>query len=433
MAERIGILVVNQISASGLSRLPPEIYEVGKDVADPVAILVRSADLHKAAIPASVRAIGRAGAGTNNIPVAAMSARGVPVFNAPGANANAVKELVLAGMLMAARQIAPALRFVGALDTGTADLDKAVEDGKKAFAGYELCGQTLGIIGLGKIGCLVADAAIKLGMNVLGYDPDITVDAAWSLPSQVRRATSVDDVLKQAQFVTLHVPLVEATRHLVNDANIGLMRPGAVLLNFSREGVVGDGAVLDALAAGRLGQYVCDFPGKALHGHAGVIALPHLGASTREAEDNCAVMVVDQLRDYLEHGNLDERGQLPAGDDGARVGLPRRHRQRQRAEHARPDLDRDGAGRAQHPQHGQQVARRDGVHAGRRRQPGAARGAGEPRRDRRRARGALPARRPDSVRRAAGAAAAWPPRPPGTRRAPGARARCRSTRPPPRR
>ena len=304
MAERIGILVVNQISASGLSRLPPEIYEVGKDVADPVAILVRSADLHKATIAASVRAIGRAGAGTNNIPVAAMSARGVPVFNAPGANANAVKELVLAGMLMAARQIAPALRFVGALDTGTGDLDKAVEEGKKAFAGYELSGQTLGIIGLGKIGCLVADAAIKLGMNVLGYDPDITVDAAWSLPSQVRRATSVNDVLKQAQFVTLHVPLVEATRHLVNDANIGLMRPGAVLLNFSREGVVGDSAVLAALAAGRLGQYVCDFPGKPLHGHPGVIALPHLGASTREAEDNCAVMVVDQLRDYLEHGNL---------------------------------------------------------------------------------------------------------------------------------
>jgi len=304
MAERIGILVVNQISASGLSRLPPEIYEVGKDVADPVAILVRSADLHRAAIPASVRAIGRAGAGTNNIPVAAMSARGVPVFNAPGANANAVKELVLAGMLMAARQIAPALRFVGALDTGTADLDKAVEEGKKAFAGYELSGQTLGIIGLGKIGCLVADAAIKLGMNVLGYDPDITVDAAWSLPSQVRRATSVNDVLKQAQFVTLHVPLVEATRHLVNDANIGLMRPGAVLLNFSREGVIADSAVLDALASQRLGQYVCDFPGAALHGHPQVVALPHLGASTREAEDNCAVMVVDQLRDYLEHGNL---------------------------------------------------------------------------------------------------------------------------------
>ncbi len=311
MAERLGILVINQISASGLSRLPAETYRVGKDVADPAAILVRSADLHVMAIPASVRAIGRAGAGTNNIPVEAMSERGVPVFNAPGANANAVKELVLAGMLMAARQIAPALRFVGALDTAGPDLDKAVEEGKKAFAGYELAGQTLGIIGLGKIGCLVADAAIKLGMNVLGFDPDITVDAAWSLPSQVRRATSVNDVLKQAQFVTLHVPLVEATRHLVNDANIGLMRPGAVLLNFSRDGVVSDSAVVDALASQRLGQYVCDFPGAALHGHAQVIALPHLGASTREAEDNCAVMVVDQLRDYLEHGNLTNAVNFP--------------------------------------------------------------------------------------------------------------------------
>ncbi|MDQ6628462.1 MAG: 3-phosphoglycerate dehydrogenase family protein [Pseudomonadota bacterium] len=304
MAERLGVLVINQISASGLARLPAETYRVGKDVTDPVAILVRSADLHGMAIPASVRAIGRAGAGTNNIPVEAMSERGVPVFNAPGGNANAVKELVLAGMLMAARQIAPALRFVGALGTAMPDLDKAVEQGKKAFAGYELAGRTLGVIGLGKIGCLVADAAIKLGMNVLGFDPEITVDAAWSLPSQVRRAASVDDVLRQAHFVTLHVPLLEATRHLVNDVNIGLMRPGAVLLNFSRDGVVSDAAVLAALAADRLGQYVCDFPSATLLGQARVVALPHLGASTSEAEENCAVMVVDQLRDYLEHGNL---------------------------------------------------------------------------------------------------------------------------------
>jgi D-3-phosphoglycerate dehydrogenase / 2-oxoglutarate reductase len=311
MVERLGVLVLNQISAAGLSRLPAEHYRVGKDVADPVAILVRSADLHEVAIARSVQAIGRAGAGTNNIPVDAMSKRGIPVFNAPGANANAVKELVLAGMLLAARQIAPALRFVGTLDVGADDLDRVVEDGKKAFAGYELAGQTLGIVGLGKIGCLVADAAIKLGMYVLGYDPDITVDAAWSLPSQVRRATSVNEVLKQAQFVTLHVPLVEATRHLVNDANIGLMRPGAVLLNFSRDGVVADSAVLEAIAANRLGQYVCDFPGAALLGSPRVIALPHLGASTREAEDNCAVMVVDQLRDYLEHGNVTNAVNFP--------------------------------------------------------------------------------------------------------------------------
>ncbi|MDP3085791.1 MAG: phosphoglycerate dehydrogenase, partial [Rubrivivax sp.] len=255
-------------------------------------------------IPASVRAIARAGAGTNNIPVAALSARGVPVFNAPGANGNAVKELVLAGMLMAARNLAPALRFAAALDVNATDLEKTIEDGKKAFAGYELAGQTLGVVGLGKIGCLVADAAIKLGMDVLGYDPEITVDAAWSLPSAVRRATSVNEVLKQAQFVSLHVPLVEATRHLVNDANIGLMRPGAVLLNFSREGVVSSSAVAEALASQRLANYVCDFPGPALHGVAQVVALPHLGASTREAEENCAVMAVDQLRDFLEHGNV---------------------------------------------------------------------------------------------------------------------------------
>jgi len=311
MAERPGILVLNQVSATGLSRLPAELYRAGKDVADPVAILVRSADLHAVEIAASVRAIGRAGVGTNNIPVDAMSKRGIPVFNAPGANANAVKELVLAGMLLAARRIAPALGFVGALDAAAPDLDRVVEDGKKAFAGYELCGQTLGIVGLGKIGCLVADAAIKLGMHVLGYDPDITVDAAWSLPSQVRRASSVAEVLRNAQFVTLHVPLVDATRHLVNDSNIGLMRPGAVLLNFSRDGVVADQAVVAALAADRLGHYVCDFPSTALHGQPRVIALPHLGASTREAEDNCAVMVVDQLRDYLEHGNVTNAVNFP--------------------------------------------------------------------------------------------------------------------------
>ena len=311
MAERFGVLVLNAISASGLSRLPAAGYRVGKDIAAPDAILVRSADLHGMDIPASVRAIGRAGAGTNNIPVAALSARGVPVFNAPGANANAVKELVLAGMFIAARQIAPALRFVDALDVASPDLDKTVEDGKKAFAGYELQGQTLGIVGLGKIGCLVADAAIKLGMNVLGYDPDITVDAAWSLPAQVKRAASVNDVLRSSQFVTLHVPLVEATRGLVNDANIGLMRSSAVLLNFSREGVVDNQAVLGALNGDGLASYVCDFPHASLHRHPRVVALPHLGASTREAEENCAVMVVDQLRDYLEHGQVSHAVNFP--------------------------------------------------------------------------------------------------------------------------
>jgi D-3-phosphoglycerate dehydrogenase len=302
--RRLQVLVLNQVSASGLKRLPVETYSVGKDIAAPDAVLVRSADMHAMDIPASVKAIGRAGAGTNNIPVPAMSARGVPVFNAPGANANAVKELVLAGMLLAARNLPAALRFVAALDAKLPDLHRTVEEGKKAFAGYELAGHTLGIVGLGKIGCLVADAAIKIGMDVLGFDPDITVDAAWSLPAQVKKAASVSEVLKGADFVTLHVPLVAATRNLVNADNIGQMREGAVLLNFSREGVVNEGAVLAALEHERLGFYVCDFPGAAINGHSRIITLPHLGASTREAEDNCAVMVADQLRDFLEHGNV---------------------------------------------------------------------------------------------------------------------------------
>jgi D-3-phosphoglycerate dehydrogenase / 2-oxoglutarate reductase len=215
-----------------------------------------------------------------------------------------VKELVLAGMLMASRNLAPAQRFVEQLDPAAKDLDKQVEDGKKSFAGYELAGQTLGIVGLGKIGCLVADAAIKLGMNVLGHDPEITVDAAWSLPSQVKKAASVAEVLRNSNFVTLHVPLVDATRDLVNEKNIALLKPGSVLLNFSREGVVNDAAVLASLGAQQLGWYVCDFPGPAILRHPKVVALPHLGASTREAEENCAVMVADQLRNYLEHGNI---------------------------------------------------------------------------------------------------------------------------------
>ncbi|HKX41271.1 MAG TPA: phosphoglycerate dehydrogenase [Burkholderiaceae bacterium] len=311
-AQRFRVLVLNQISAKGLKRLPAERYETSKDghhhahgtPADPDAILVRSADLHGFAIPASVKAIARAGAGVNNIPVAAMNARGVPVFNAPGANANAVKELVLAGMLLAARNLPDALRFVGGLDPKAPGMDKAVEDGKKAFAGFELAGHSLGVIGLGKVGCLVADAAIKLGMDVLGHDPHITVDAAWSLPSQVRKASSVNEVLKACDFVTLHVPLVEATRDMVNADNIALMRDGAVLMNFSREGVVSEPAALAALSNGKLGWYACDFPSPASHGHPRVIALPHLGASTREAEENCAVMVVDQLRAFLEHGDV---------------------------------------------------------------------------------------------------------------------------------
>jgi len=304
MAEQYAILVLNQVSQVGLKRLPAETYSVSKDAPRPDAILVRSADLHATPIADSVKAIGRAGAGTNNIPVTAMSKRGVPVFNAPGANANAVKELVLAGMLMAARNLVPAVQFVGGLRGDDEAVAKRIEDEKKRFAGVELPGHTLGVIGLGKIGSLVADAAIRLGMHVLGYDPDITVDAAWSLPSTVKKAHSIDEVLKGSHFVTLHVPLTAKTRGLIGAKDLAHLRPGAILLNFSREGIVREDAVLEALASHRLKAYVTDFPSAALAAQPGVIALPHLGASTREAEDNSAVMVVDQVRDYLEHGNI---------------------------------------------------------------------------------------------------------------------------------
>jgi D-3-phosphoglycerate dehydrogenase / 2-oxoglutarate reductase len=306
------ILVLNQISELGLRLLPAHRYQLGTTHEAPAAVLLRSADLHGRTLPASVRAVARAGAGTNNIPVAHLSARGVPVFNTPGANANAVKELVLAGMLMASRRLGPAMRFVAALNPADADMDRHVEEGKKAFAGAELAGHTLGIVGLGKVGCLVADAAIKLGMHVLGYDPHITVDAAWSLPASVRKAASVAEVLKNADHVTLHVPLMDSTRHLLNADSLALMRPDAVLLNFSRDAVVHEGDVIAALNNGRLGTYVCDFPSAAINRHERVIALPHLGASTREAEDNCAVMVVDQLRQFLEHGDIENAVNFPS-------------------------------------------------------------------------------------------------------------------------
>ena len=304
MADRYRILTLNNIAQVGLKRLPADRYDAGPKSEDPDAILVRSQDMHGLDIPARVRAIGRAGAGTNNIPVKKMSARGVPVFNAPGANANAVKELVIAGMLIGARNLLTATRFVDELAGDDETINTTVEAGKKNFAGVELPDQTLGVIGLGKIGSLVADAAIKLGMNVLGYDPHITVDAAWSLPSQVRKGNSVEEVLKSADFVTLHVPYVAATKNLINAERLALMAGNGILLNFSRDGIVDNSAVLAALAAKKLKYYVCDFPAQALIGKPGIIALPHLGASTREAEDNCAIMVVDELRDYLEHGNI---------------------------------------------------------------------------------------------------------------------------------
>jgi D-3-phosphoglycerate dehydrogenase len=304
MADPFRILTLNQISSIGLKRLPGARYVVGPQTDHPHAILVRSHDMHQMNIPESVKAIGRAGAGTNNIPVANMSRRGMPVFNAPGANANAVKELVVAGLLIAARNLVPAVKFVEGLDGDDKTIDKLVEDGKKQFSGSELPKHTLGVIGLGKIGSLVADAAIKLGMNVLGYDPEITVEAAWSLSSQVKKAHSIEEVLKNSEYVTLHVPLLDVTRNLINAERLKTMKHGAILLNFSRDGIVNNDAVLEALHSKRLRYYVCDFPARKLLGEPHVVALPHLGASTREAEENCAVMVVDQVRDFLENGNI---------------------------------------------------------------------------------------------------------------------------------
>jgi D-3-phosphoglycerate dehydrogenase len=298
------VLTLNNISPRGLERLPRERYEVGPEVRDPHAILVRSADMRSMPIPSSVLAVARAGAGTNNIPVDALSRHGVPVFNAPGANANAVKELVVAGLLLAARNICQAWAFARDLPGDDEAIERAVEQGKKRFVGFELPGRTLGVIGLGAVGVEVANSAEALGMKVLGYDPQITVQRAWQLSSGVQQAASLEDLFARADLATVHVPLLPETRGLVNAARLRLMRPGGVLLNFARSPIVDDAAVLAALDDGQLHAYVCDFPSARLTRHARVIALPHLGASTVEAEDNCAVMAAETLREFLEQGHI---------------------------------------------------------------------------------------------------------------------------------
>jgi D-3-phosphoglycerate dehydrogenase len=289
---------------AGLDRLPRDTYEVASEISHPDAILVRSAKMHDMGLADSVKAIGRAGAGVNNIPVPKMSARGIPVFNAPGANANAVKELVLAGMLMAARNIAQGWAFARGLSGEDAKINADVEQGKKQFVGFELPGRTLGVIGLGAIGVQVANAARALGMKVVGYDPTITVQRAWQLESDVQQALSVDDLLSRVDFVSFHVPLTDDTKHMINAARIRLMKKGAVLLNFARSGIIDDQAACAALDSGQLYAYVCDFPSNLLKDHPRVVTLPHLGASTKEAEDNCAIMVAEQVRSYLEDGNV---------------------------------------------------------------------------------------------------------------------------------
>ena len=298
------ILTLNSISTRGLERLPRDRYELASEIGNPDAVLLRSADMHSMNIPASVLAVARAGAGTNNIPVAALSKRGVPVFNAPGANANAVKELVLAGLFLAARNICQAWAYARELQGDDRSIDAAVEKGKKNFVGIELPGRTLGVVGLGAIGVEVCNSAQALGMKVLGYDPQITVARAWQLSSSVQQALSLDDLFARSDMVSVHVPILDATRGLINGARLRLMRPGGTVLNFARAPIVNEAELVAELDRGHLHAYICDFPTNALKKHPRAVTLPHLGASTVEAEDNCAVMVVDTLREFLEQGHI---------------------------------------------------------------------------------------------------------------------------------
>ena len=305
------ILTLNNISSQGLERLPRDSYEVSSECSKPDAILVRSFKMHEMQIPDSLIAVGRAGAGVNNIPLAKMSEKGIAVFNAPGANANAVKELVIGGMLLACRNLCQAWDYTNHLQGDDAQISKKVEEGKKKYVGFELPGRTLGVIGLGAIGVKVANAARALGMNVIGYDPGISVQSAWNLSADVQATSSVDDMMSKVDFITLHVPLIEATRNIINAERLAKMNHNGVILNFARDGIVDDEAVLAALESGHLHAYVTDFPSNLLKDKPGVIGLPHLGASTHEAEQNCAVMVADQLKDYLENGNVTNSVNFP--------------------------------------------------------------------------------------------------------------------------
>lgn len=305
------VLTLNNISAEGLERLPRQDYEVSSESSEPDAILLRSFKMHDMEIPDSLKAVGRAGAGVNNIPLDKMSGSGVAVFNAPGANANAVKELVIAGMLLACRNLCQAWEYTNHLQGTDAEISKKVEEGKKKYVGFELPGRTLGVIGLGAIGVKVANAARALDMNVIGYDPSISVKSAWNLSADVESASSVDEMMEKADFISLHVPLIPATKNIINAERLAKMAKGGVILNFARDGIVDDQAVLDALDSGHLHAFVTDFPSNLLKDKAGVIGLPHLGASTREAEQNCAVMVADQIKDYLENGNVTNSVNFP--------------------------------------------------------------------------------------------------------------------------
>ncbi|WP_323816455.1 phosphoglycerate dehydrogenase [Cellvibrio sp. NN19] len=308
------IKTYNAISVKGLNRFPRENYEVASDIGTPDAYILRSHKLHGEPLPESVKAVARAGAGTNNVPVEEYTKKGVVVFNSPGANANAVKELVLAGMLLGSRGIVSGMQYVNGLThmTDADEMSKLLEKEKSNFAGMEVQGKTLGIVGLGAIGSLIADAALALGMNVVGFDPALSVEAAWRLPNQVGRMENLQSLLARSDFITLHVPAIPQTKHLINADTLKGCKKGAVLLNFAREAIVDAHAVIDSLNAGHLGKYICDFPEPILLNRPDVLAMPHIGASTEEAEENCAIMAADQLVDYLENGNIKNSVNFPA-------------------------------------------------------------------------------------------------------------------------
>jgi D-3-phosphoglycerate dehydrogenase / 2-oxoglutarate reductase len=296
----------NQISVKGLDRFPRGTYEVGGDIGHPDAFLIRSQKLQGLDVPDSLLAVARAGAGVNNVPIADYSKLGIVVFNTPGANANAVKELVLAGMLLATRGVLPGIAYVNSLTElgDAAAMSALLEKEKSRFAGGEIKGKTLGIVGLGAIGSMVADVALAMGMNVVGFDPALSIDAAWRLSNAVTRMENLQALLARSDYITVHVPAIDATRHMINSEALALVKPTAVLLNFARESIVDAAAVLKRLNNGKLGHYVCDFPEPILLNHPKVIAMPHIGASTEESEENCAVMAANQLMDYLENGNI---------------------------------------------------------------------------------------------------------------------------------
>jgi D-3-phosphoglycerate dehydrogenase len=309
----------NKISIKGLERFSRQSYEVGSDIGHPDAFLLRSQKLQGVEIPETLLAVARAGAGVNNVPVAEYSKHGIVVFNTPGANANAVKELVMAGMLLATRGILSGMAYVQSLTsmTDAGEMAQLLEKEKARFAGGEIKGKTLGIVGLGAIGSMVAEMGLAMGMNVVGFDPALSIDAAWRLSNAVTRMENLSALLARSDYVSLHVPALDATRHMINEDALASIKQGAVLLNFARETVVDPAAVLRSLDQDKLGTYVCDFPEPAMLCRADVIAMPHIGASTEESEENCAVMAANQIMDYLENGNITNSVNFPA------VSMPR--------------------------------------------------------------------------------------------------------------